>query len=65
MSVYTWRWDGIMREVGETLVTVEFHDLGNSTEIIVTHERFPDAGTRDRHRSGWEPCLDRLTASCG
>ena len=58
--VFTWSWQEGGMDVGETLVTVEFRDRGNSTELILTHERFPTAETRDEHRKGWTGCLDRL-----
>jgi len=57
--VYTWRWEA-EPEHGETLVTVEFHDRGGSTEVVVTHELFPDQKIRDDHNRGWSGCLDRL-----
>jgi uncharacterized protein YndB with AHSA1/START domain len=47
-------------DVGETLVTVEFRDRGQSTEVILTHELFPNAEARDEHTKGWSGCLDRL-----
>ena len=56
--VFTWSWEG--GEMGETLVTVEFRDMGDSTEVILKHEMFPDENTRDRHNSGWNGCLGRL-----
>ncbi len=57
--VYTWLWEG-NPERGETLVIVEFRDLGTTTEVILTHERFPDEKVRDDHNKGWNGCLDRL-----
>ena len=56
--VYTWQWEG---DPLETLVTVEFKDLGARTEVILTHERFPDAEAVARHTDGWNGCLLRLT----
>jgi uncharacterized protein YndB with AHSA1/START domain len=63
--VYTWNWEGKACEgsealAGETLVTVEFHDLGASTEVILIHELFPNEKARDAHDHGWNGCLDRL-----
>jgi uncharacterized protein YndB with AHSA1/START domain len=55
--VYTWQWEG---DPGETLVTVEFRDLGARTEVVLTHERFPDAEAVERHTDGWNGCLIRL-----
>jgi uncharacterized protein YndB with AHSA1/START domain len=58
--VYTWEWVEETHKVGETLVTVEFKDLGGSTEVILTHERFPAAEATQAHEDGWISCLDRL-----
>jgi uncharacterized protein YndB with AHSA1/START domain len=44
-----------------TLVTFEFHDLGTSTEILLTHELLPDAQQVKDHQQGWTGCLDKLT----
>jgi len=57
--VYTWRWEA-QPEHGETLITVEFHEVGDSTEGVLTHERFLTEKARDDHDRGWSGCLDRL-----
>jgi uncharacterized protein YndB with AHSA1/START domain len=56
--VYTWQWEG--GEMGETLVTVEFRDLGGETEVVLVHEMFPAADVRDLHNQGWAACLEHL-----
>jgi uncharacterized protein YndB with AHSA1/START domain len=56
--VYTWRWEG--SPMGDTLVTVDFTPEGDATKVIVTHEKFADTDTRDRHNEGWNCGLDRL-----
>ena len=58
--VYTWQWEEDTEGTGETLVTVEFKDLGARTEVVLTHERFPDAGAVRRHGDGWNGCLESL-----
>ena len=58
--VFTWAWESTPER--ESLVTVEFKDLGTSTELILTHERFADAEARDKHQQGWNGCLGRLAA---
>lgn len=56
--VYTWTWeDG---DGTETLVTVDFHDKGSSTEVILTHKDFASQESRDQHAHGWAGCLDSL-----
>jgi uncharacterized protein YndB with AHSA1/START domain len=57
--VYTWRWE-YDAEFPETLVTVEFRDLGGRTEVVLTHEMLPNEKSRDEHNKGWNGCLDRL-----
>lgn len=57
--VYTWSW-GEEDEEGETRVTVEFHERGPRTEVIVTHEGFAAVHERDANVQGWNDCLDRL-----
>jgi uncharacterized protein YndB with AHSA1/START domain len=60
--VYTWAWEGDA-DIGETLVTVEFRDLGKSTEVVLTHELFPDEKALKNHEWGWNGAFDRLTKS--
>ncbi len=57
--VFTWRWDR-PDEPPETLVTVEFRDLGGSTEICVTHTNFTSLEERNKHNEGWNGCLGQL-----
>ncbi len=57
--VYTWQWEA-EPELGATLVTVEFHDRGGSTEIVLTHELFPTEKARQEHEQGWSGGLDNL-----
>jgi uncharacterized protein YndB with AHSA1/START domain len=59
--VYTWRWEN-EPDGAETLVTVEFHDRGAATEVVLLHEKFPNQHMRDEHNKGWSGCLDRLVA---
>ncbi|MDQ2818544.1 MAG: SRPBCC domain-containing protein [Candidatus Eremiobacteraeota bacterium] len=58
---YTWRWeeDSPADEI-ETLITVEFHDLGQETELVFTHEKFASQESRDGHEGGWNSALDKL-----
>lgn len=57
--VYTWRWETDGPE-DETLVTVEFKDRGQTTEVVLRHERFRTADQRARHETGWTGCLAKL-----
>jgi len=58
--VYTWSWDSPAMDVGVTIVTVEFHDRGGKTEIVLTHAGFPSADAAAQHQHGWDGCLGQL-----
>jgi uncharacterized protein YndB with AHSA1/START domain len=65
--VYTWDWekDGSGTEFGElegneTQLTVEFHASGKGTKLMLTHEKFSSAESRDRHEGGWKDWMSRL-----
>jgi uncharacterized protein YndB with AHSA1/START domain len=64
LLVYTWRWDtGPAASEAESLVRVEFDDLGNGrTEVTVTHDRFPIGHDPSPYRSGWDEGLEKLDA---
>jgi uncharacterized protein YndB with AHSA1/START domain len=63
---FTWAWqqmDAMGKKIAEldgTVLTVEFFDRGDSTEVVLTHEQFTDTAIRDRHNAGWNLCFDRL-----
>jgi len=44
----------------ETLITVELHEDGQGTRLVMRHEGLPTADARDGHESGWSSCFDRL-----
>jgi uncharacterized protein YndB with AHSA1/START domain len=47
-------------ETLDSQVTVQFRDLGDATEISITHERLDSPELRTFHRWGWETTLDQL-----
>lgn len=55
---YTWSWEG--GEMGETLVTWELNEAGDATELILTHERFPNKEAAESHEDGWTGAVGRL-----
>ena len=57
--VYTWRWES-EPDAPETLVTVEFLDRGGATDLVLTHELFPNEAAKGKHEHGWTGCLDKL-----
>lgn len=60
--VYTWDWEEPDHAVGETIVTVTFTDLGESTEVVLVHELFPAPEAVEGHRQGWESAIGRFVA---
>jgi uncharacterized protein YndB with AHSA1/START domain len=56
--VYTWRIESESREFER--VTVLFEPKDGTTEVIVMHERIPDAQRRSQHEQGWIGCLAGL-----
>ena len=59
--VFTWHWQ--REDAGpESLVTVEFRDLGSSTEVSVTHQNLLTAEAREKHNEGWNGCLEQLAS---
>jgi uncharacterized protein YndB with AHSA1/START domain len=61
--VYTWTWEGEpveMRGSERTLVTVDFVESGDGTEVVLTHRGFADGHIRDLHGEGWSGCLGNL-----
>jgi uncharacterized protein YndB with AHSA1/START domain len=57
--VYTWRWED-KPSAGESTVTVEFNDRGESTEVVLRHEGLPNEKERAEHEQGWNGCLEKL-----
>lgn len=45
-------------EKNPTLVTLEFHEQGDSTELVLNHELFPTEDLKEEHNKGWNGCLD-------
>lgn len=62
--VYTWKYEGPLElkldAMGDSLVVVEFHDLGDATEVVLIHELLPTKSVRDFHELGWGNNLDQL-----
>jgi uncharacterized protein YndB with AHSA1/START domain len=59
--VYTWLWES-EPSMENTLVTVEFIDLGDRTEVVLRHTGFPTITRRDNHETGWIGCMTKLEA---
>jgi uncharacterized protein YndB with AHSA1/START domain len=64
--VYTWHWEGHPELTQQpSLVSVEFLQSGNSTEVRLKHEGLPSIESRDDHRHGWIGALDNLAEYLG
>ena len=57
--VFTWRW-ATDPPGQESVVSLEFHDLGDATEILLNHGQFPSAESREQHNHGWMGCFEQL-----
>lgn len=57
---FTFVWEPADDDDVVTLATLEFHDLGDSTEARLTQGRFKTEARRDLHRDGWGESFDRL-----
>jgi len=59
--VFTWAWEKPKGRPGrETLVRVNFAELGEKTKLTFRHGVFETVKDRNSHRSGWSQSLDRL-----
>jgi uncharacterized protein YndB with AHSA1/START domain len=56
---FTWSWANDPTK-HQSLVTIEFRDLGPSTEILLSHEQLPDSEQRGKHEEGWRGCLEQF-----
>lgn len=55
--VFTWR--SPATEQSDTLVTVDFHRVARSTEVVITHEQLPESQLTS-HQDGWSSALEKL-----
>ena len=60
--VYTWIAEDPNLKQMETLVTVEFLERGDGTEISLLHEKLKDGGLRESTRFGWASVIEGLAA---
>jgi uncharacterized protein YndB with AHSA1/START domain len=61
--VYTWRWEtGPAADGSESLVTVEFHEGGDQTELVLTRADFPDSHGPAPYATGWAGGLEKFEA---
>jgi uncharacterized protein YndB with AHSA1/START domain len=58
--VYTFVWEPADPEDVETLVSLSFRDLGDSTEVVLTQGPFETGARHALHRDGWRDSFDKL-----
>jgi len=61
-------WNGINcgdTVVEDTLVTVEFFEADDRTQVTLTHQNFQTPEMRGRHEHGWKGCFDHLESVLG
>jgi uncharacterized protein YndB with AHSA1/START domain len=58
---YSWCWEQDDGSVGHvSTVTVDFLSEGGRTTVVLEHIGLATPESRDRHRHGWEGCLESL-----
>ena len=60
--VFTWAWDEDGTPGHESLISIEFIERANATEIVFSHDNLLDSESRDKHAEGWAGCFDKLGA---
>ena len=62
--VMTWQWEGgeMAGMTKESVVTVDFKDLGGKTEMTLTHSGFADEAEKENHNQGWTSSFAKLLA---
>jgi uncharacterized protein YndB with AHSA1/START domain len=58
--VYTWNSDSAEYPAADTLVTVEFIERGNATEIILEHTNFAIEKSAEGHAVGWTASFNKI-----
>jgi len=53
-------WSSGAAQNGETVVTLDFHDQGGATEVVLTHEHLSTPERRALAEGGWPSLLDAL-----
>jgi uncharacterized protein YndB with AHSA1/START domain len=61
--VYSWSWEDSGGQPGHvSTVAVDFLGDGQRTTVVVEHSGLESADSREKHRVGWEGCLENLKA---
>lgn len=63
--VFSWSWEVHPEFPGEeTLVAIDFVEVGQQTELTLSHQRFPTKMMRDVHHWGWTGATELLVEHC-
>ncbi len=57
--IFTWNSDSAGSR--NSLVTLDFHPVGDGTEVVLTHENLPSQKEADNHRKGWTRVLGQMS----
>jgi uncharacterized protein YndB with AHSA1/START domain len=60
--VYTFRWEEPSPDDRETVVTLRLEDLGDGTQVRLSHGEFATQERLDLHRAGWAESFEKLRA---
>jgi uncharacterized protein YndB with AHSA1/START domain len=61
---YTWSWEH-HPEIKDTIVSLDFIEHGDATEVVLRHSGLPSDEERSKHSEGWNAILDKLCAHFG
>ncbi len=56
--VFTWKWENDGQEFPTTLVTIDFLEQGQSTELLLAHTKLPSEEAANNHNFGWTSSLE-------
>ncbi len=55
---FTWSWETYA--MPDSVVTVDFEDLGKTTRVTLLHEGLPDQEDADQHAHGWSSMMEKI-----
>jgi uncharacterized protein YndB with AHSA1/START domain len=58
--VFRRQWASRVPHSHESVVTVEFQDLGDQTRVVVLHSELDDESSPEPYEYGWQSGLDKL-----
>jgi uncharacterized protein YndB with AHSA1/START domain len=55
---FSWSWEHYA--MPDSVVTVDFEDLGQTTRLTLVHEGLPDQEDADDHKKGWASMIEKF-----